>query len=152
MALPNIFTENVAENVIQRINQLTPDTSPAWGKMNAAQMLAHCNVSYELVYEDKHPKPNFFLKFILKNLVKKMVTNEVPYKHNGQTGAAFLIKDTRNFEAEKIRLVNHIRKTQQLGEAHFDQKESHSFGILSKDEWNNMFYKHLDHHLTQFGA
>ena len=43
-------------------------------------------------------------------------------------------------------------KTQELGEAHFEGKESHSFGPLNKTEWNNMFYKHADHHLTQFGV
>ena len=41
---------------------------------------------------------------------------------------------------------------QQLGEAHFDNKESHSFGKLNINEWNTMFYKHLDPHLTQFGV
>ena len=54
------------------------------------------------------------------------------------------------FETEKARLIDYIEKTQQLGEAHFDNKESHSFGVLTKTEWNNMFYKHLNHHLNQF--
>jgi len=40
----------------------------------------------------------------------------------------------------------------ELGEAHFDKKESHSFGVLTKGEWDTMFYKHLDHHLGQFGV
>ena len=34
----------------------------------------------------------------------------------------------------------------------FEGKESNSFGPLTKGEWNNMFYKHLDHHLSQFGV
>ena len=63
-----------------------------------------------------------------------------------------IIKETKDFEVEKQRLINYIVKTQQLGENYFDNKESHSFGKLSKIEWNNMFYKHLNHHLTQFGA
>lgn len=152
MALPNIFTKDVAENVIRRINQLKPDTQPKWGKMNVAQMLAHCNVTYEMAYENKHPKPNFLMKLILKAFIKNVVTGEAPYKHNTRTAPAFLITDPRNFEAERKRLIDYISKTQQLGEAHFDQKESHSFGKLNKEEWNNMFYKHLDHHLQQFGV
>ncbi|MDO6738286.1 DUF1569 domain-containing protein [Wenyingzhuangia sp. 2_MG-2023] len=152
MALPNIFTKEVSEQVIERINHLQPETKVLWGKMNVSQMLAHCNVTYEMVYEDKHEQPNFFMKFILKSFIKKIVTNEVPYKKNGQTAPAFVIKETKNFEAEKIRLVDYIRKTQELGASYFDNKESHSFGILSVSEWNNMFYKHLDHHLQQFGA
>lgn len=92
------------------------------------------------------------MKNILKAFVKKAVTNEVPYKHNSQTAPAFIIKDEKNFDAERKRLIGYIQQTQQLGEAHFDGKESHSFGVLNKTEWNNMFYKHLNHHLTQFGV
>lgn len=152
MALPNIFTETVANQVISRIDNLKPDTANLWGKMDVAQMLAHCNVTYEMAYEDIHPKPNFFMKFILKMLVKNNVVNEAPYKKDGQTAPAFLIKTEKDFEKEKNRLIGYIQKTQKLGDMHFDNRESHSFGNLSVTEWNNMFYKHLDHHLSQFGV
>lgn len=152
MALPNIFTIQVADDVISRINKLTPQTSPGWGKMNAAQMLAHCCVSYELVYENKHPKPGAFMKLILKMLVKNKVVSDVPYKRSSPTAPAFIITDERDFTTEKERLINYIRKTQQLGESAFNGRESHSFGTLTLTEWNNMFYKHVDHHLTQFGC
>ncbi|RCR71460.1 DUF1569 domain-containing protein [Larkinella punicea] len=152
MTFPNIFTTAVSEKVVQRINQLKPDTQPLWGKMTVAQMLAHCNVTYEMTYENQHPRPNFLMKFILKTFVKKAVTGPAPYQRNSQTAPAFLIKDARDFEAERNRLIAYLSKTQQLGENHFDNKESHSFGNLSKDEWNTMFYKHLDHHLGQFGV
>ena len=152
MALPNIFTKNVTEEVIQRINKLTPTTQPQWGKMSVGQMLAHCNVSYEMVYEDKHPKPKGFLKTLLKLFVKNTVVSEAPYKKNTRTGPAFLITTEKDFETEKNRLTNYILKTQPLGEKEFDNKASHSFGNLKISEWNNMFYKHLDHHLSQFGV
>ncbi len=148
--MKSIFTKKVTDEVVGRINNLTTETQPQWGKMNVAQMMAHCSVSYEGVYTDKHPKPNGFTKFILKLLVKKQVVSEKPYPKNGRTAPQFLITDERNFEAEKKRLIDYIVKTQELGEAHFDGKESHSFGKLTKQEWNNLFYKHLDHHLTQF--
>ena len=152
MALPNIFTKTVSDHIIERINKLKPNTQANWGKMTVAQMLAHSNVMYEMVFENNHPKPTFFMKLIMKAFVKKIVVSETPYKHNSQTAAAFIIKDSRNFEIEKNRLMEYVNKTQQLGEASFDNNVSHSFGALSKTEWNNMFYKHLDHHLTQFGV
>jgi hypothetical protein len=149
----NIFENSVAQEVVSRINKLDTQSKPQWGKMNVAQMLAHCNVTYEMVYEpEKHKKPNVFLKFILKTFVKKVVTNEVAYEQNNKTAPQFIITDLRDFEKEKSRLVEYINRTQQLGESHFEGKESHSFGVLSRSEWNNMFYKHLDHHLKQFGA
>lgn len=152
MSIPNLFNKEVCEKEIERIHRLSRLSEPHWGVMNVGQMLAHVNVAYEMVYEDKHPKPNFVMKFILKKFVKPIVTSETPYKRNSKTAPAFIIKENKNFDAEKRRLINYIYKTQGLGEAHFHNKESHSFGPLTKTEWNNMFGKHLHHHLTQFGV
>ena len=151
--MKNIFNPKDVQEIIDRINKLRPTTEHVWGKMTVSQMLAHCNVSYELVYEEeKHPKPNAFMKFIIKLMAKGTVVGETPYKQSLRTAPAFIITDDKNFEAEKTRLINFITKTQELGEAYFDGKESHSFGVLNKAEWNNMFYKHVDHHLRQFGV
>ncbi|PIY11319.1 MAG: hypothetical protein COZ18_04250 [Flexibacter sp. CG_4_10_14_3_um_filter_32_15] len=151
--MKNIFEKTNIEETINRIEKLSPETQPLWGTMSVEKMLAHCNITYEMVYEEgKHPKPNAFVKFILKTFVKNKVVGEKPFKKNGQTAPQFVIKDERVFEAEKKRLIEYIQKTQELGADYFDNKESHSFGKLNKTEWNNMFYKHLDHHLSQFGV
>ena len=152
MALPNIFTKAVADKVIERINKLKPDTQPHWGKMNVGQMLAHCNVAYEMLYENKHPKPNAIMRFMIKLMAKETVVGEKPYKKNTRTAPAFIMTGSKDFDAEKQRLIDYINRTQALGENHFDNKDSFSFSNLSISEWNNMFYKHLDHHLTQFGV
>ena len=89
---------------------------------------------------------------ILKLLVKKVVVGEKPFKRNNPTAPQFIMKTDKDFEAEKARLIGYIEKTRDLGESEFDGKVSASFGKLNKTEWNNMFYKHLDHHLTQFGV
>ena len=116
-------------------------------------MLAHCNVSYEMVYEpEKHKKPGSIAKFILKTFVKSKVVGEKGYPHNSPTAPQFIIADRKNFEDEKKRLIGFIQKTQQLGESAFDGKESFSFGKLKAKEWSNMFAKHLNHHLAQFGV
>jgi hypothetical protein len=150
--MKNIFEQGVSNDLISRINKLNAQSKAQWGKMTVAQMLAHCNVTYEMAYENKHPKPNAMVKLLLKLFVKNNVVSEKPYQNNGQTAPAFLIKEEKDFESEKNRLVAFIKKTQELGEKHFDQRESHSFGKLSTSEWNNMFYKHLDHHLSQFAV
>ncbi|WP_026897230.1 DUF1569 domain-containing protein [Daejeonella oryzae] len=150
--MKSVFNSADTQDLLNRIDKLSPDSVAHWGKMSVSQMLAHCNVSYELIYENKHPKPNFLMKLILKLLVKDKVVSDKPYKHNLQTAPVFLVKDDKDFATEKSRLINYINKTQHLGETYFDGKESHSFGVLSKQEWNNMLYKHLDHHLSQFGV
>jgi len=151
--MKNVFDSTDVAEIIQRINQLTPDSPALWGKMSVSQMLAHCSVTYEFIFEpEKHKKPNAFMKFILKLLVKPKVVNEIPYKPNNPTAPAFVIKSDKNFEFEKKRLIVFIEKTKTIGSDFFDDLESHSFGKLTKQEWNNMFYKHLDHHLNQFGV
>ena len=152
MALPNIFNVSVCADMVSRINRLNENTPALWGKMNVSQMLAHCCVTYEMIFENKHAKPNFLLRFVLKNFIKSKVVGEEPYKQGGPTAPQFLITNECDFEKEKMRLINYINKVQQLGEAFFEGKESHSFGVLNKTEWNNMMYKHLNHHLSQFGV
>lgn len=150
--MKNIFDLEATNSLIERINALEPNSKPLWGKMSADQMLAHCNVTYEMAFENIHPKPGAFKKAILKLLVKSTVVNDKPYKKNSRTAPEFLIVESKNFVEEKARLTDYLKKTQNLGADYFEGKESHSFGSLTKQEWNNMFYKHLDHHLNQFGV
>ncbi|KQK26026.1 hypothetical protein AR438_10620 [Chryseobacterium aquaticum] len=151
--MENVFDAKDAQNYINRINNLVEDTHGLWGRMTVDQMLAHCCITYEMVYEpEKHKKPGVIAKFILKNFVKSKVVGEKAYPRDSPTAPQFLIKERRDFDEEKKRLIGYIQKTQQLGPAAFDGKESFSFGKLSSREWNNMFAKHLNHHLSQFGV
>ena len=150
--MKNIFQGNTTQELIERVNQLTPETKGHWGKMSVDQMLAHCNVAYDMTFTDKYPKPGFIKKIILTKLVKPLTVGEKPYPKNGKTGPQFIIKDRRDFELEKQKLVDYLQKTYDLGGAHFEGMESISFGKLTQKEWSNLFYKHLDHHLTQFGV
>lgn len=152
MALPNIFSKEIADSTIYRINNLKHDSIPSWGKMNSSQMLAHVNVAYEMTFENNHKKPNFLVRLLLKKFVKNGVVNEIPYPKNSKTAPQFIITDERDFEAEKSRLISYIYKCVELGEDYFEGKESLSFGAMNKTEWNNQFYKHLDHHLKQFNC
>jgi len=150
--MENIFEPAVAEKVINRIDKLTPETRPEWGKMDVSQMMAHCNVAYEMAFENKHPKPNAIMRWFIQLMAKSTVCGDKPYKKGQQTAPAFLINDKRDFETEKKRLIGYIKKSEQLGSDYFEGKESLSFGKLSSAEWNTMFHKHLNHHLTQFGV
>jgi len=151
--MQDVFNAQQAQQYIDRINKLTQESSAKWGKMSVDQMLAHCNVTYEMVYEpQKHKKPGGIAKFILKNFVKAKVVGEKSYPQNSPTAPQFIVSQNRDFDLEKKRLIGFIQKTQQLGREAFDGKESFSFGKLKAQEWNNMFAKHLNHHLEQFGV
>lgn len=150
--MKDVFDPAVTDELVRRVESLEPDAQPLWGKMSVAQMLAHCCVAYEMVYEDIHPRPNFLVRLLLRAFVKRGVVGPKPYKRNTPTAPAFRISGERDFRRERDRLVAYLRRTQELGGDHFDGKESLSFGPLTREEWSTLFYKHLDHHLRQFDA
>ncbi len=150
--MQSIFDAATSSELARRLHVLTPESIPRWGKMRVDQMLAHCIVAYDMAFTEKHPPSNAIVRFLLRTFVKSGVVNETPYPHNSRTAPAFIIADRRDFEQEKRRLLEYLALTQSLGAAHFEGKESLSFGPLTAQEWSNLFYKHLDHHLTQFGV
>lgn len=153
MAILNTFDSKTTELVLTRLNKLSNSSKPQWGKMNAAQMLAHLNVAYDLAYGKTSPKvTNFMIKMILKLFVKNVVVGEKPYKRSLQTSPEFIISNERDFEKEKSLLISNIKETETKGANYFEGKESASFGVLTSKQWSNLFYKHIDHHFTQFGV
>ena len=155
MSYSNLFDQQEVEKATDCINKLSNDTTPEWGKMNAAQMLAHVNVAYEFVYEPEKYKPIPGLKkFFVKLLIKSFVVGPKPYKRNSQTSPEFQAASESNadFETEKSRLIGFMNRVQKDGSSKFVTIDSHSFGILTETEWNTLFSKHLDHHLVQFGV
>lgn len=152
MNIPNIFSKETTETLVERVNKLNNTQAANWGKMDVAQMLAHCNVTYDMAFDQNFKKSSPFIRFILKNLVKKGIVNAQPLKKNSSTAPEMLIKTPKIFEEEKGKLIAHLQKTVKVGEGFFDGKDHPGFGVMTKDEWNNFYYKHLDHHLTQFGV
>ena len=152
MTIRNLFDEKETEKTIDRINKLKPETQHLWGKMDVAQMMAHCNVAYEIVYTDKHPKPNAFARFMVKLFAKNTVLGPKPYKKNIPTSPIFRMTEPKDFGVEKERLIANLNKTQALGSIHFNGLNNPAFGNLTDQEWNILFSKHLDHHLQQFGV
>mgnify|MGYP000405607642 FL=1 len=151
--MQNVFDAKDAQEYINRINNLTPETQRKWGKMSVDQVLAHLNVAYDLTFTpEKFPKPSFIAKFLLSRFVKPKITNEIPYKQSLPTSPAFIIADERNIEEEKAKLIGNIQRVQQLGREAFEGKENINFGKMTAQCWNNMFAKHLNHHLDQFGV
>lgn len=152
MTLLNTFDPKTTEKTFERLEKLNYMSKPQWGKMNAAQMLAHLNVTYDLTYGKIKSNPSFFGKLMLKLFVKGIVTNDKPYQKNSRTGPDFIISNERDFEKEKSIFIDYVKQTEAKGLAYFEGKESPSFGAMTAKEWSNQFYKHIDHHFTQFGV
>lgn len=150
--IKNVFEKNVADELVKRLNNLSSDSQRLWGKMTIGQMLAHVNVSYDMAYTSNYPPATGLKKFFLKTFIKGFVTNEKKYSKNSRTAPEFLQTDEKEFEAERKKLIDYIYKVQADGTSKFEGLPSPSFGVLTSKEWNNLFYKHIDHHLRQFGV
>ena len=150
--MKSVYDRAVVTGLESRIAQLTPSTTPQWGRMSVDQMLAHVNVVYDMAYTDKYPKAGGLKRLLLKLFVKQAVVGPKPYKRNTPTAPEFRMVGRKEFEAEREKLVTYLRRVQRDGENAFAGRESPSFGPLTSAEWDVLFYKHLDHHLTQFGV
>jgi len=151
--MTNLFDAAVADRVKFRLTQLKPTTERLWGKMTAAQMLAHCSVGMEWAVGEVVPEAGSLAERLIGRAVKPLVfRNDDPMRKNSPTIKSLIIADEREFSEERDRLSNLIDKFQAGGAAGCT-KNSHSFfGKLTPEEWAVLEYKHLDHHLRQFGV
>ncbi|MFK7946805.1 MAG: DUF1569 domain-containing protein [Saprospiraceae bacterium] len=151
-SFPNVFEVSTVETMKSRINKLSADTVPQWGKMNAGQMLAHLNVAYDIAYGKIPMKYNFFMRFMFKQFLTPIVIGDKPYDKNSRTAPVFLMEGEKDFEVEKAKLIGYIEKMAREGSDKFEGKESASFGKLTSEQWSRQFAKHFEHHCTQFGV
>lgn len=148
MVVKNLFASDAKQSIIERINKLTSESKPLWGKMNVAQMLAHCQMPMGVALGSHKLQGSIILKLI-GPFFKKLLFNEKPFKRNLGTDRSFIITDQRKFEEEKQKLVDMINR---FTEANMVDEPHPFFGKLTKEEWSKGTWKHLDHHLMQFGV
>ncbi len=147
--MKSLFEESTLQEIADRINKVSDSSSPSWGKMNASQMLYHCQFPLKIAMQKEHPelKPNFLAKLFFK----KSMYNDKPWKKNLPTHSKLKVVDQKEFEKEKQELLSLVSEFSNKR----DQKEwapHPMFGKFTQDQWGKMQYKHLDHHLQQFKA
>jgi Protein of unknown function (DUF1569) len=152
MSFPSVFKAPVTAELLARVGRLQADSQPRWGKMNAAQMLAHCCIVYEEIHGLRKGHAPWVARFLGRYLFKRIAVGENPFHKNIPTPKTFVVADARVFDLERERLIKLITETHGLGESSFEGREHVSFGPLRATEWSNLLYKHLDHHLMQFGV
>lgn len=146
----NLYTDKDYNNIIERINQLNAESTPTWGKMSVGEMLDHC-AEVLSTYNGKPLKTPLIAR-VLKGYIRKMVLSEKPFKKGIDTNPQFIARLNPDFESSKNRLLNELKifKTTPLEEI---RKIKHAlFGYLSPEDRGWAQYKHLNHHLEQFGV
>ncbi|MEI6817814.1 MAG: DUF1569 domain-containing protein [Bacteroidota bacterium] len=149
--MKTLFDSNAGAEIILRINKLTPSSKRVWGKMDVAQMLAHCSAGIEMQNGDIKP-PRVFIGKVIGPFFKSLLTNEKPFRRNTPTAPELMIVDEKEFEKEKERLIGLINRFVKEGKQGVTKHPHPFFGKLKEDEWGMGAYKHLDHHLQQFGV
>lgn len=149
----NIFEQQVMDEIIDRINNLTPSSKRQWGKMEVSQMLAHCSTSLRFATGERKPTKLFLIVGkTIGAFFKSTYYNEQPFKKNRPTSKASKISDKRDFYKEKELLIKNIDQLMTKGPKNCEKYPHPFFGALTSKQWGMGVYKHLDHHLRQFNV
>jgi Protein of unknown function (DUF1569) len=148
----SLFEEANYQAIRRRIENLTVNNVQQWGKMDIAQMLAHCCVPLEQAM-GKVPfvdESNLFSKTVIKWVVLRMIKNG-SMNRNSPTAKSFVVADPRVFDKEKQRLLATIKDFYDKGLTSEIGRHP-GFGMMTNEQWGGLVHLHLDHHLKQFSA
>jgi hypothetical protein len=149
MEVKSLFDPAVKQDIITRINTLTPQSARLWGKMEVAQMLAHLQQPLEVALGKRTIKGSFFMNLLLP-FFKTTLWDDKPWKKGLPTDPTYITAgEMKEFSAEKANLLELISQFQ---EKDVNLEKHPVFGRMTKEQWSKSAWKHIDHHLKQFGA
>ena len=145
----SIFDKNDNQLVITRINKLTQSSQPLWGKMNVDQMFKHTNEAIIVAFGENTIKVNFLMRLLGKLMKNKVFNSE--FRKNSPTAKEFIFTESYDFETSKNELIKNYSR---FAEGHEVIKlTNHPFwGKMTYEDWDKLMWKHVDHHLMQFGV
>lgn len=144
----SLLTEEGYTEIKERMSHLNENSARLWGKMSVAQMCWHCQYPLKLGVENRPntSKGNWFITVFFK----KSIYNDKPWRKGLPTAPQLRAKEAKNFDDEYGKLQTLIDDFYTIK----DREEWYphpTFGSFTKEQWGQMEYKHLDHHLRQFG-
>lgn len=150
--MKNLFDRALANQVKQRVDSLRVDSHRQWGKMSVAQTVAHCASGLEMALGEIKPRRAPMGRLIGFAIKPKVVGNDEPLRRNSPTADELVIKGERDLDEERARLCSLIDRFVSGGTPVCTTHPHPFFGPLTPSEWAVLMYKHLDHHLRQFGV
>jgi Protein of unknown function (DUF1569) len=149
--MKNLFEAAAVDEIKERMANLKYDSGRQWGKMNAAQMLAHCSIWMEMAVGLKNP-PRSLIGRVFGRFAKSTVLNEEPIRRNMPSESSLIVSEERDFAVERQRLLEWTDRFAAGGREKCTRHPHCFFGPMTPMEWATMAYKHMDHHLRQFGV
>lgn len=149
--MKSIFIEENNAELINRVEKLCADTPALLGKMNAAQMMAHCQASMNIAFGNSN-NHRHWVGILFGNFSKNRMLKADKLDWNIPAYIKLRINDERNFGEEKEKFIALIKSVFEKGEAGLVKYPHPYFRKFKPGEWTQLNWKHLDHHLRQFGA
>ena len=150
--MKQLFDASVQDEVRARLATLRADHERQWGTMTPAQALAHCAAGLRMTLGEIRP-PRVFIGRVLGWVIKPLALgNDAPMRRNSPTVPTIAVKDARDFVVERQGLSAALDRLGDAGPAGCTTFPHPFFGRLMPQEWGILMYKHLDHHLRQFGV
>ncbi len=153
--MKDLFDPILVEETKQRILQLRPESERQWGSMAVAQTLAHCTSGVEMAMGVIRAKRAPFPASLLGRLIKPLVfRDDKPMRRNSPSSPELFSVDLTQceFQRERSRLIAAIETFAGQGAACCASYPHPFFGPLKPEQWAILMYKHVDHHLRQFGV
>ncbi|MEP6676196.1 MAG: DUF1569 domain-containing protein [Ferruginibacter sp.] len=148
----DFFSQKMLEALINRVNNVTPQSVRQWGTMTADQMLHHLNLATgsALGYFDL-PDESYLLSRTVSKWILVDLLSEQP--KGLLLPLTFKIPPTQHFEFEyeKKLLIEIINKACN-SKTTADWGPHPLFGRMSDNEWGRLLMMHIDYHLKQFAA
>ncbi|MCC5936582.1 MAG: DUF1569 domain-containing protein [Lunatimonas sp.] len=146
-----VLAKEFADTLIARAEQLDDACVALWGTMTVTEMLHHCNVTNQQVLSwEGTVRPATLWQRIVKwfnlYLMPRFPKNVKGPKRYDMKGKV----DQARFAEERNQYIAYLRKFPHLRKPMYSPHPF--FGPLSTKEWGMVIYKHLDHHLRQFGV
>ena len=136
------------QELLDRLERLTPETPARWGKMNAPQMLAH--VADWMLMAKGELKTAAKKRPLRYPVIKQLVIYWLPFPKGVPTAPELLIRKPSDWAIECATLRQHVQSFENR-----DPKaawpDHPAFGKLTARAWGVLGYRHTDHHFRQFG-
>ena len=146
-----LFDSTINAEILERIEKLNTSSSPLWGKMNVVQMLAHLDLSLRVNFDEIELKKGL-LGIFFGGISRRILLSEKPYPKYLPADKNVLTKEVVDFVTEKLKVETSIKKYLMMGPNGISKKPHYILGKITRKESALLTYKHLDHHLRQFGV